>query len=88
MIAGAFINGFLQFDPEARVTAAEALKSPYLAEEPSSVTVHPPDSPASDPPSEAVDGEEAISSDVRKDCEEGGAWPVEREETSESVLGL
>lgn len=30
MIAAAFLNGFLQFDPEARVSATDALKSPYL----------------------------------------------------------
>lgn len=34
MIAAAFLNGFLQFDPEARVSATDALKSPYILKKP------------------------------------------------------
>lgn len=30
MSAASFLNSFLQFDPEARISAAEAQKSPYL----------------------------------------------------------
>ncbi|KAI9632346.1 kinase-like domain-containing protein [Dioszegia hungarica] len=32
--SAAFLNGFLQFDPEARVSATDALKSPYILKKP------------------------------------------------------